>query len=306
MSSAVSPVAFALLTFLAGAAPVFQSQTPAPSPRPRPAPASTVPAGGVDVPIVAFVPSPIVEVLVNGQGPFRFLLDTAASGHARADVTLVKKLGLPVVGQAQGADGTGRGVRTTMDIVRIESVKIGGAEFRGVDAASRDYNTGQSSEPIDGILGIGMFADHLLTIDFPKQRLRIAPGALPAADDRTIVPASFARGVPTIKIRVADTVIDADVDSGSRGAVTLPLSLAPTLPLAAAPVEAGRARTVSNTLVLYEAALKGSVFLGQNELPNPTLQFAEQFRIGNVGAQVLRKFVVTFDQRQGLVRLEPK
>jgi hypothetical protein len=49
-----------------------------------PPPEATVPADGVTVPIVALVPNPIVEVKVNGQGPFRFMLDTGGQGYARA------------------------------------------------------------------------------------------------------------------------------------------------------------------------------------------------------------------------------
>jgi hypothetical protein len=38
--------------------------------------------------------------MVNGKGPFLFLIDTGGQGQARADVSLVQRLGLSTVGQS--------------------------------------------------------------------------------------------------------------------------------------------------------------------------------------------------------------
>src|SRR3954453_3570993 len=49
---------------------------------------------------------PAVRVIVNGQGPFLFLIDTGAGGLARADTSLVGRLSLPRAGSAPRNDGS--------------------------------------------------------------------------------------------------------------------------------------------------------------------------------------------------------
>ena len=262
-----------------------------------------MPAGGIDVPMVAMAPSPVVDVRVNGQGPFRFMLDTGGSGAARTDAALVNRLHLPIVGQAQASDGTGRGVRT-LDVVHLDTLTIGGAEFRDLDVPSRDYNAGRpADQAIDGVLGFGLFTDYLLTLDFPAHRIRVVAGTLPPPDGTTIVPLTLDRGIPTLPIRIGDRRIDADIDSGSMGGLSVPMAISKDLPLDGKPTVAGHARTVSNEFDIYDAPLKGSAFLGGFELANPTLSFSEVFRVANVGMRVLRDFVLTIDQKTGRMKL---
>ena len=54
----------------------------------------------------------VEEVFVNGEGSFRFVLDTGAQGGGQVDSTLAGKFGLEPVGEAQGSEATGRGTRS--------------------------------------------------------------------------------------------------------------------------------------------------------------------------------------------------
>jgi hypothetical protein len=119
-----------------------------------------------------------------------------------------------------------------------------------------------------------------------------------------VLPLNLDRGIANVTVRVADRDVSADIDTGSMGALTVPMALAKDLPLAGPPAEAGRARTVTNEFVVYEAALNASAFLGSHELPRPTLQFSEIFPRANVGMQVLRDFAVTIDQRHGRIAFD--
>ena len=67
-----------------------------------------------------------LDVMVNGEGPFVFALDTGASGMGRADATLAAALNLP----ADGTDETSDGVSSAqVDKVRIASVALGGLDI---------------------------------------------------------------------------------------------------------------------------------------------------------------------------------
>ena len=61
---------------------------------------ATLPAEPVEVPMRMVNRRPIVDVRINGGGPYSFLIDTGGSGLARADKSLVEKLKLEVVGEA--------------------------------------------------------------------------------------------------------------------------------------------------------------------------------------------------------------
>src|SRR5205814_272541 len=63
-----------------------------------------LPAAGVaSVPLDVKSGRPVVDVLINGKGPYRFIVDTGAS-HSVIDSALAKELGLPVLGETHMGD----------------------------------------------------------------------------------------------------------------------------------------------------------------------------------------------------------
>jgi hypothetical protein len=240
--------------------------------------------------------------MVNGQGPFLFAIDTGGGGSARLDSALVARLGLQRVGQVRSGDPSGRNARMT-DLVQVRSLEIGGARFENLRAAVHDYHERRIGEPVDGVLGFGLFKECLLTLDYPASRVTIARGELPPADGREIIAFTAERGIPAIRLQVDSLWVDADVDAGAVGGFTLPARLASRLPLASAPRVVGKARTVSNEFEITAAELKGSVHLGGHEFAGATIGFQPLFPMANVGAKVLREFRVTFDQKNGRMRL---
>jgi len=260
-----------------------------------------IPAGGVEVAMLEADHLPAVQVMVNGKGPFRFGIDTGGQGSARIDSALAAKLGLEIIGQARAGDPSGRNTRIT-NLVRVESLEIGGARFEGLTAGVRGYNERQLGQPIDGILGFGLFEQTLLTLDYPGARVRIERGELPAADGREVIPFRMERGIPSIDLEVGPLTIAADVDAGSMGGFVLPARLIDRLPLASEPRVVGKARTVSNEFEIRQAALKGKVRVGRYDFDGPLIDFQPIFPMANIGARVLRGFAVTFDQKNRRMR----
>jgi hypothetical protein len=265
-----------------------------------PPPAAQVPQGGAEVPLRLVDRRPLLDVRVNGRGPYTFALDTGASGFARADASLVTALTLPVVGEARGSAGPGAAA-TTMPIVRFDTLQLGAVTFSAVDAPSRDYNL--RGGHIDGIVALNLFAEYLVTLDFPRGVLRIASGELPPPDGREVFAFDGQRRIAQIPIRVAGTEVAADIDTGAMGGLTLPASLAGTLRLAAPPVPVGSAMTVSGPIELSGAALQGDVSIGRYLLTQPWAEFTPAFAHANVGIDVLSRFALTFDQKNRRLRL---
>jgi hypothetical protein len=255
-------------------------------------------AGSTEVPMVG-EGGVVLEVRINGQGPYRFALDTGAGGGGRISPALVKKLGLKPAGEVVTGDPSGKNTQT-LQIIEVDLLTLSGASFKGVKLMARDapQPPGGPGAGLDGVLGIALFKDHLLTLDYPARKVRIEAGDLPPVDNREIIAFQMPHGVPAIKMKVGDLEVDADVDSGNmNGEVTLPGSYIDKVPLQKEPVVVGRGRTGFNEFEIKQSPLKGAVRIGDRTVESPRVDFVEIFPVANVGHAFLRRFVVTIDQK---------
>ena len=270
---------------------------------PPPTPDGTsIPAGGVDVLMEWAGHMATVSVMLNGEGPFRFAIDTGAQGTARIDAEVARRLKLPVVGSVQVGDPSGKNDQSAT-LVRIKSLGIGGARFTGLTASIGDFADGKRGAPVDGVLGFGLFADCLLTLNFPDLRLGLRAGALPEVNGTDVLSFGSEDGIPSVTLRVGGVDVRAHVDVGAMGGISLPETLAETLPLGSEPRVVGRARTVSNEFEIKAAELNGEVALGSLTWSHPMVEFQPIFPVANVGARILRELTLTFDQRNHRLRL---
>lgn len=291
-------VAIACLSLL-GAAPDVRAQTAPPrvaAPRIRQA---------VEIPVTLAGTQILIDgVRVNGQGPYRFLLDTGAQGAGRADTTLVQALNLPQVGTAGASDG-GNGPRRQLAVHRIDTLEFAGQTFRDLDVVSRDYNTGGGRGSIAGVLGIDLFRGGLVTIDYGRSVLRIEPGALPEADGRTVLALDPEDPIPTVEIGLGDQTLKAHIDTGSMGGITVGQTTADALTFTAPPVVSGQAQTVSGAFEVRQGELAGDMTLGGQSFGRPMVSVMPHFRVGNLGGEFLRGQVMTLDMANHRVRFIP-
>jgi len=257
---------------------------------------------GVDVPMLLRGSVPAIEVMVNGQGPFLFAIDTGARGMARVDSALVAKLKLQRVGKMQGGDPSGRTI--TMDVVQLDSIAFGGVQFNNVRAPTRDYNASGRLPKIDGILGFDLFAEYLLTMDFPAKRVQLRRGELPQADGEEVLSYESPNGTPVVELSVGSLKVKGRIDTGnSIGGFILPESLVNKLPLASPPIVVGMARTISSQVEIKMASLKDSIRFGRFEFAEPKVVFPALSNDINIGSEALREFALTFDQKHNRLRL---
>ena len=242
--------------------------------------------------------------MVNGQGPFLFGIDTGAQGGSRIDTSLVEKLQLKSSGQVQATDGSGRSPQV-VETVKLDSSAIGNLRFAGVTAGSRNFKNSPRPLKIDGVVGLSLFSEYLVTLDFPQKLLRFERGELPKFDGAEILDYRSERGVPLLELTVGSTKINAHLDSGnSIGEFVLPSAFVEKLTKASEPKVVGRARSASGEMEIKQVQVKDVIRLGRHEFPEPTVTYPALSDIGNVGAKTLSQFVVTFDQRNERVRLK--
>ncbi|MFN0136392.1 MAG: aspartyl protease family protein [Phycisphaerae bacterium] len=264
--------------------------------------ASSLPADKVEMRFIRWGDAILVEdVMVNGKGPYRFLLDTGAEGAGRVDTTLVDALKLPGAGTSDSVGPLGQ--ERQMNRYRLDTLSIGKLAFTGLVMSGRDYNAEFKSpglRPIHGILGFHLFSEYLLTIDYPARKITIAKGELPKPDGKHIVPLVSDDEDPEIEIRLGEQTITALLDTGAQGYVLVPGSLAEKLKFAAAPVVRGR----ENGSELRSATLDGSLRIGEFDFPKPELMIADRLNQVIIGVRMLSSLSVTYDQKNDRARFD--
>jgi hypothetical protein len=118
--------------------------------------------------ILAFVP-----VMIEGEGPFPFALDTGAS-NSSIDRDLAQQLDLPETGSAGQVTGVGGHVDAVLVEVShwaIGDLELGGQELTAVPLPDADRGVG-----ISGLLGSDILDDFgRITVDYDQELLILEP-----------------------------------------------------------------------------------------------------------------------------------
>lgn len=106
-----------------------------------------------------------VPVMVNGQGPFAFIVDTA-SDRTTVSGALATALGLPSSGTLRVDSATGLNI---VPGVRIDRLQVGPREIRGIEAPVFQ----QKDIGAAGLLGIDALSDQNIVMDFRARQMTI-------------------------------------------------------------------------------------------------------------------------------------
>jgi len=249
----------------------------------------------VVVPISIYANKPVVEVTINGKGPYSLFLDTGAGGTF-LDQTLSDELRLPSTGTMKIGDPADP---NALEVKRdqIGEMRIGGAAFKNFICVASDRSGLYKPGAPRGVIGIPVFHDVLVTIDYPNKQLVLERGSLPVADDKRVLNMKHEPGgIYSVAISVNGARMDAHVDTGSAGAITMPAELMDKMALRSKPVERGRGRTVGGEMVIYAASLAGEFAVGDLKLVDPEIVFFGRLRTPNLGYGFLSRFAITLDQ----------
>lgn len=258
----------------------------------------------VRVPFDSSVRYVAVDVLIDGTGPYRFNVDTGASLAGAIDVTLAHRLGLREVGRARNTDGTGAVV--DRPIVRADSLVVGHAEFRAVRLLVEDFEwvSPAGSPPTNGLLGFPLFAELLLTIDYPRRELVLRSGSLPTEPSATTLGFELDAGVPAIELGIGADRFAAIVDTGNPTALTLPHSFRKLVSTKLPPRIVAHGRSAYHSFAYLGAPLAAPLRLAGTTFDDVGVMFAPAFDAPLLGYELLRHFAVTFDQVSRRIRFE--
>ena len=278
-----------------GQGPVHMSPAPV---------AIELPAGGLTLPMQDWGGRPVIEAKVNGKGPYRFILDTGATMTV-IDVELRDVLKLPAVKGMTAAAAHG----PAPALVTVDRLALGGATLRGVTVALMPLGKMLTGEqrPM-GVLSALAFPGHLVTFDYPGRKIAIAKGKLEATDSGTTFAYSAEEPIPTVPLRIGGHDTRVHLDTGSGYGVMLPTRFMDELTLTSKPEPAGNAKVHGGESPIMKARVEGAIEVGAHKLDLADVSFVDLkpmfgAPMGLIGYEVLRKFVVTLDSRNRLVRI---
>lgn len=287
---------------LAGSA---NAQTPSAGPQPTmvrrmpaPMPPPAFEGQGGEARMTLVDSRPVVEVVIGARGPYRFLVDTGAGGHGRVRPEFAQALGLAVAGEMRATDGSGVSqIRRSFALppMRLAGVTFSGVQMGEIGPAAR------LPQGIDGVVGLGLFAGHLATLDYAGGKLTLGQGGLP----ESVTPYVIERGVIAIPAMVGGKPVPVHLDTGNAvAALILPKALVDTLPQRGAPRRAGQVSTALSTVDIWNADLAVDVSIGGLVLKSPTVAYPSLGETGNLGSKALGNAVVRIDQRNRRVSIE--
>ncbi len=250
----------------------------------------------------------IVEATVNGQGPFRFVLDTGAEVSAiSTGAALAAGLEPTTTGRLTDISGDER----DYPVAFADAVAVGPLRMRTVPFVISDTLAVWTEElDIVGLLGYPGFDLVTLDLDYPAGVIRVQPGVLDPDAPGVTELRRTRRKTPEVRMTLLDT--DAQpvttawfrVDSGGRSMIHLPGTLASTWthPDLARFIKPGQGLSGVQTRH-HTAPLRGPLQLAGLTVQRATAEIdAHQTLIGH---DLLRCFRVRLDPRSGLAAFTP-
>lgn len=240
-----------------------------------------------------------VQAKVDGAGPFRFAVDTGASGMGRADSSLVAALGLPGAQPTTNSDGV---TTAAIDTTTLASLDVGGLVRRELVVPTRDYNGKAAPDAaLSGIVAREFFADGLLLIDYPGRTLAFSRKlALHPGDDGAM---TYERPF-RIPVSIGSVRTEGNLDTGANVTFVLPRALFDRVggtPLQAA----GEGRLANSRIETGRSTVAGPFQVGEARLKDVEVRVSERYPELLVGAHALQHAKVLIDQRSKAVAVCP-
>lgn len=277
------------------------------APRGAPAPAYGL-AGGATTATVpfSFVDRRIaVQALVDGRGPFTFVLDSGAGNTMSA--RLAAELGLQNERRIR-IGGTGA-ARVPATVARVASLELGGVRMtnqRFIVVDMSEIRKATALPSFDGLIGSELLAHFVVRVDYRTQTLTVTlPSAFSYHGAGTVVPVTLRAGMPFVAASVDGIAGRFLLDTGDRMDVTLmePIIAKDALLARYAPRVATITGWGIGGAVPGYVARAHDVRIGGLDVADPLLRlptvaggfFTSSHLTGSIGTGVTDRYTLTFD-----------
>jgi len=268
------------------------------------------------VPVSVEAGAVIVDVTINGRGPFPVMFDTGAQNAVTPEIAAA--LGLKTEGIGTVLDSGGVGLPITF--TRVKVMRLGEAEMADQPfavAALPPYLTDRGSRPaLAGFIGYELLARFAVRLDYDRSTLTLKAGSDFRYDGTGVrVPLVFTGKTPVVPAAADGIAGMFVVDTGSSGALTLRREFVEDHGLEARHAPAVRIKSIGATGPFETSLMRLDRFdIADSRIDRPATRFPSTAGKGglpftdvdgSIGYEILRQFVITIDYQHRELWFEP-
>ncbi len=267
----------------------------------------------------------IIPVTINESDTLNFILDTGVRYPIITELPFVNKLNLNYLMPVQ-IQGLGEGYDLTAYRSNNNNIKLGGLTAWNQEVQMIIDENFQISHmlglPVHGLIGFNLFKDYIVRIDYSSDKITLyRPEHFRYRDRRKdiILPLHFEGNKPFVRTSIVtedlqEVPVKLLVDTGASDALWLSEKSDERIEIPVNHIEAFLGRGLSGDLYGTKGRIDG-LWVGPLVLPKPIVAFpnselidqliSSNDRNGTLGAEILRRFVVTIDYRNSRMTLRP-
>lgn len=182
--------------------------------------------GAAPMPPLVLMNLPSCDVLINGRGPYRMVVDTGGSITLALDQTVADEIGLKSVAKAsiRGVSGKQETGQCLIEELQIGTIRCRRVVTRTFDVHSAILNAA------DGIIGTGIFSQTRMTLDLAGGQLVISPSSDRAAGGQAVDLRLVADAKLIVPVTLQEQVGVALLDTGADAVAVAPSRLKQLFP----------------------------------------------------------------------------
>ena len=185
----------------------------------------------------------------------------------------------------------------------MQNVSVAGLSFSKFSPRVRELDhIGQAlGRSFDVLLPFQAFGSFLLTLDYGTKQIRVSRGNLPRPDGKNVFSAKGRDSRPWLRIRIGSRDRRLLLDSGSNGTISVEPHRSVRWTGESAKIRLSQG---IGDLELHEVGrYDGVIRIGPLDFVKPIVGLTDDTEL--VGYDVLKHFVLTFDQEKKRVRMQP-
>lgn len=267
----------------------------------------------------------IIPVTINNSDTLNFILDTGVRFPIITELPFVNKINLNYLMPVQ-IKGLGEGQELTAYRSGNNMMSIKGLTARNQEVQMIIDENFQISHmlglPVHGLIGFNLFKDYVVEINYLNEEITLhKPEYYKYRDKRKdiILPLHFDGNKPFVRTSIVtedmeEVPVKLLIDTGASDALWLSEKSDQRIDLPENHIETFLGRGLNGDLYGVKGRIDG-IWVGPLVLPKPIVAFpnsklidqliSSNDRNGTIGAEILRRFRVTFDYRNSRLTLRP-
>jgi hypothetical protein len=267
----------------------------------------------------------IIPITINDSDTLNFILDTGVRFPIITELPFVNKLNLNYLLPVD-VKGLGEGNQLTAYRSGNNKMKLNGLTARNQEVQMIIDENFQISQmlgiPVHGLIGFNLFKDYIVKIDYPNERLTLYKPEYYKYRDRRkdiVLPLHLEGNKPFVRTSIVtdalqEVPVKLLVDTGASDAVWLSDKSDERIDLPEEHIETFLGKGLNGNVFgakgRLDAIWVGPLILSQPIVAYPNSELIDQListndRNGTLGAEILRRFIVTIDYRNSRLTLRP-